>query len=197
MSRLRARTWTPFERRVMYTRAALSGDAIPHRLFYTFHGLCGYPGIPCEILPFREIAARIIRTKGIDLNSAYHRASADVEKHIDPVTGLNCRELVELINELNGKRWKDAGIRRRARASRMRYSPHANRKYPMRRYPVWVRRDVDKVNDVWYDYQPWVPSDSNPNIYVHPAQPPERFTPSRTEIKPADVPDGKPWEVLQ
>lgn len=164
MSRLRARTWTALERRVMKAWKFWNGFVVP------IEALVADGEVLHQARGIFVDAERIMRTKGIDLYLARQRALADYRKSVDPVTGIGYSELIEIGNDVNGRRWRERRIRWFARAARKRYSPHANRKYPLRglyrSLPSHPSRPVGPTNDVWFDYGPWVPSDFNPNIYV-------------------------------
>lgn len=158
MSRLRARTWTPLERRVMgywKNRNLLRLIILERRTGTRWgHDLA------------LNAAERIMRTKGIDLRLARLRAGRDVEKHIDPVTGMGYRDIVEAYAHRDGTRDRAGNDRWVARCDRAKLSRYANRKYPLKR-PVPVSRVIVSSPDVeaWFILG-WCPSDSNPNIYV-------------------------------
>lgn len=197
MSRLRVRTLTPFERECMWWWRNWKGDGmddirecdIPMREF-AFH-----PRV--QALAAREVfaeAERIMRTKGVDLPRACRRALGDVETHIDPVTGMGYKDLHDVENARDSKRRRDGNARWLAWRGRIELSRYANRKYPLKRHAPVSRVQISAHED-WFLMERWVPSE-NPNIFVK-VRLRERTTITKTEVKPADAPDGKPWEVLK
>lgn len=173
MSRLRARTWTPVERECMewYLHWSTPPDGIEgtRNAVGDWNMGCAARTSTVQAMAVFQVidaAERIMRTKGIDLYYARIRARGYFETHIDPVTGRTLIDLLETEFARDYVRDRSRSARYAAWGRRAELSRYANRKYPLKR-PAPVSRVIVHSPDVeaWFILG-WVPSDSNPNIYV-------------------------------